>query len=159
MENIIDEDNPSNPSKYLKADQPFYPCAEVKTEYKNQCYARHAEHALKTQGDDFAKVFDLCGKEVEDDFRPRCYIGLGNQAATQSISKDITDGSQAEYIRERCMQGPDAEAQSKCLGAAVRQLIFSYDSDVQAKALCESLIDWRVACLKVSEEYMAERRR
>jgi hypothetical protein len=46
------------------------------------------------------------------------------------------------------------------LGGAVRQLIFFYDSDAQAKALCESLTraDWRATCLQISEEYMAERR-
>ena len=48
----------------------------------------------------------------------------------------------------------------KCLVGAVRQLIFFYDSDVQAKALCESIerADWRAGCLKLSEEYMAKRR-
>jgi len=161
MENIMDEDIPSNPSKYLKADQPFYPCTEVKTEYKHQCYARHAVYALKTQGDDFAKAFDLCGK-VEDGFRSSCYVGLGNQVTSLSTSKDDrTDEAQAEYIRERCMQGQDTGAQSTCFGAAVRQLIFYYDSDVQAKALCESLMraDWRAGCHQVRKEYMAERRR
>src|ERR671927_16369 len=56
MENIIDENNPSNPSKYLKADQPFYPCTEVKSEYKQQCYTRHAGYALEKQNGDFAKA-------------------------------------------------------------------------------------------------------
>jgi hypothetical protein len=160
MENIMDEDNPSNPSKYLKADQPFYPCAEVKTEYKHQCYARHAVYALKTQGDDFAKAFDLCEK-VEDGFRSSCYIGLGNQATSLSTSNAGTDEAQTEYISERCMQGPDTDAQVICFNAAVRNLIFFYDSDVQAKALCKSLMraDWRPGCLQISEEHMAERQR
>jgi len=161
MQNIMDDDNPSNPSKYLKADRPFYPCAEVKTEYKPQCYTRHAGYALKVQGNDYAEAFDLCGK-VEDSFRSRCYVGLGNKAADQSsTSNDTTDGAQAEYIRERCMQGQDTEALFMCFGGAVRNLIFLYDSDVQAKALCKSLTraDWRAGCHQVREQYMAERRR
>jgi hypothetical protein len=160
MENTMHEENPSNPSKYLKADQPFYPCAEVKTEYKHQCYARNAVYALKTQGDDFAKAFDLCGK-VEAGFRSSCYVGLGNQVTSLSTSDDRTEEAQAEYIRELCMQAQDTEAQAICFDAAVRNLIFFYDSDVQAKALCESLMraDWRAGCHQVSEEYMAERRR
>lgn len=160
MENTMDEDNPSNPSKYLKADQPFYPCTEVKTEYKNQCYGRHVIYALNKQGNDFAKVFDLCRK-VEDDFRRSCYDGLGNYAAVQSTYNDTADGAQAEFIRGLCMLGQDIEAFSKCYSGAVRELIFFYDSDVQAKALCESLMraDWRAVCLRVSEKYMAERGR
>ena len=160
MENIMDEDNPSNPSKYLKADQPFYPCTEVKTEYKSQCYPRHAVYALKKQGNDYAKVFELCGK-IEDGFRPMCYYGLGNNAAGQSTKNYTTDGAQAEFIRGACMQGQDDEAVFNCLGGAVTELIFYYDSDVQAKTLCESLTsaDWRAACLQVSEGYMAKRQR
>jgi hypothetical protein len=160
MENVIDEDNPSNPSKYLKADEPFYPCTEVKTEYKSPCYVRQTNYVLKKQGDDFAKVFELCGK-VEDGFRPICYVGLGNNVATQSTKNGTTDGAQADFIRGACMLGQETEARSKCFVGAVRQLIFNYDNDVQAKALCDSLTraDWRAACLQVSEEYMAERRR
>ena len=166
MENVIDEDNPSNPSKYLKADQPFYPCTEVKTEYKSPCYARQTNYVLKKQGEDFAKVFDLCGK-VEEDFREICYVGLGNNAVIRSTREGTTDGSpadegaQAEFIRGVCMLGQDTEALSKCFTGAIRQLIFFYDSDVHAKALCESLrrADWRTKCLQISEEYMAQRRR
>jgi hypothetical protein len=160
MENVIDEDNPSNPSKYLKADEPFYPCTEVKTEYKSPCYVRQTNYVLKKQGDDFAKVFELCGK-VEDGFRPICYVGLGNNVATQSTKNGTTDGAQAEFIRGACMLGQETEARSKCFVGAVRQLIFNYDNDVQAKALCESLTPAaaRAGCLQVSEEYMAERRR
>ena len=159
MENILDENNPSHPSKYLKADQPFYPCPEVKTEYKEQCYARHAGYALEKQNGDFAKVFDLCGKEVEEGFRNNCYVGLGNQAALLSTKNADTEKAQTESIREPCMQGPDAVAQLNCLGAAATQLIYSYDSDAQAKALCESLesADWRAACRKISDDYMAQR--
>ena len=160
MENILDENNPSNPSKYLKADQPFYPCTEVKSEYKQQCYGRHAGYALKKQGNDFAKVFELCGK-VEDGFQTRCYVGLGNEAAVQGTYIDTADGSQAEFIRGLCTQAQNDEALLNCLIGAVRQLIFFYDSDEQAKALCKSLMsaDWRAACRQVSKEYMAERQR
>lgn len=158
MENILDENNPSNPSKYLKADEPFYPCSEVKTEYKAQCYARHAGYAREKQTDDFAKVFDLCGK-VEEGFRSNCYVGLGNQAAILSKSNADTEEAQTEYIRQQCMQGQDTEAQLTCLAAAAQQLIYFYDSDTQAKALCRSLTSaqWRAACRQVSNGYMDER--
>jgi hypothetical protein len=159
MQNITDENNPSNPSKYLKADQLFYPCTEVNTEYKTECYERHTEYALKKKGNDFAKVFDLCGK-VEDSYRSPCYYGLGLNAANQSIENGTTDGAQAKFTRELCMLGQDRVALSYCLTGVVRQLIFFYDSDMQAKALCESLTSaaWRVACLQESEKYLALRR-
>jgi hypothetical protein len=158
MENVLDENNPSTPSKYLKADEPLYPCDEVKTEYKHMCYVKQAGYALEKNNDNFAKVFELCGK-VEEDFRSSCYVGLGDQVGSQSTNNDPTEEAQTEYIRELCGQGQDAEAQFTCLGEAASQLIFFYDSDKRAKALCSSLTNpqWRAACRQISKEGMANR--
>jgi len=164
MENINADENPGHSSKHIKADQPFYPCTEVKTEYKTQCYARHTEYALKvtsrhgtTVQDNFAKVFELC-TTVEDGFRPACYSGLGHQAAMEASVANITDGARAAFTRELCTLGLDNEVLSYCVVAAARQFVFHYDSDVQAKALCESLMsaDLRAECLQRSEEQIAK---
>src|SRR5829696_687997 len=164
MENINAHDNPGQPSKYLKADEPFYPCTEVKTEYKTQCYARHTEYALKvtsrrdtTVQDNFAKVFDLCAK-VEDSFRVACYSGLGHQASTEASLADITDEARAALSHELCMLGQDYESLYYCVVAAARQLVFYYDSDAQAKELCESLTseDLRTVCLRRTEEQLTK---
>ena len=56
--------------------------------------------------------------------------------------------------KSTCMLGKDYEAQSECVLEAVRYIIWYYDSDVQAKALCESFdADFRAACLQTAEEY------
>jgi hypothetical protein len=106
MENLNTDENPGHTSNYLKADQPFYPCTEVKTEYKTQCYVRHTEYALEVAGqpdatlqENFVKVFGLCAKEVENDFRPACYSGLGHLATTEASSFDITNEAQASLSR------------------------------------------------------------
>ena len=164
MENVMAHDNPGHPSKYLKADEPFYPCTEVKAEYRTQCYARHTEYALKvanqhdtTAQDNFAKVFDLCAA-VEDGFRVACYSGLGHQASTEANLADITDGDRVAFTRELCMLGQDYEALYYCVVAAARQLVFYYDSDAQAKELCESLTstDLHAVCLQRTEEQLAK---
>lgn len=165
MENLNIDDNPGHLSKYLKADQPFYPCDEVKTEYKTQCYVRHTEYALKvvsqhdaTLQDNFAKVFDLCEAEVEDGFRPACYSGLGHLATTEASVPDSTDEAQAAFARELCMLGEDYEALHYCVIAAARQFVYYYNSDAQAKELCEPLTsaDLRAACLQRTEEQTAK---
>ncbi len=69
MENVVAKDNPGHPSKYLKDHQPLYPCDVVGDRYKDECYQRQTTYALETQGNDFAKVFDLCAR-VETEFRP-----------------------------------------------------------------------------------------
>jgi hypothetical protein len=164
MENLNTDDNPGHLSNYLESDQPFYPCTEVKTEYKTQCYVRHTEYALKvvsqhdaTLQDNFAKVFDLCEK-VEDDFRPACYSGLGHLATTEATLADITDEAQAAFARELCTLSQDYEALHYCVVAAARQFVYHYNSDAQAKELCEPLMstDLRAVCLQRTEEQMAK---
>ncbi len=165
MENLNTDDSPGHLSNYLKFDQPFYPCTEVKIHYKTQCYVRHTEYALKvvskddaTLQDNFTKVFDLCAREVEDGFRPACYSGLGHLATTEASLADITDEAQAAFARELCMLGQDYEALVYCVVAAARQLVYYYNGDAQAKELCEPLTsaDLRAVCLQRTEEQMAK---
>jgi hypothetical protein len=166
MENLNTDENSGHTSNHLKPDQAFYPCTEVKTEYKTQCYVRHTEYALKLAGqpdatvqENFAKVFDLCTEEVEDGYKPACYSGLGHLATTEaSSSSDITDEAQASLSRELCMLGQDYEAVLYCVVAAARQFVYYYDSDMQAKELCEPLtsVDLRAVCLQRTEEQLAK---
>ena len=147
MENLMTERNTGNPSKYLDADQPLYPCTEVETRYKNKCYQNQTAYALKAQSNDFAKAFDLCATAVEDDFRPACYQGLGRAADGQSI----TDEAETE---DACILGQDYDARANCLIGAVGHSIAFYQSDERAKALCESVeADLRDVCLRAVEEF------
>ncbi len=150
MENVMAQDNPSHPSKYLKADQPLYPCTDVETKYKNRCYEWQARYALKTQDNDFAKVFDLCSTEAEVDARSMCYWGLGREAAVQSISQNTGDDIRNESTRNLCMLGEDHEARSNCVIGALEHFIRQYSTDVaRAKRFCEFLsADLRTDCTK-----------
>jgi hypothetical protein len=146
MENVIAENNPDHPSKYLKADQPMYPCTDVQDKYKTECYKMQTSYALQTQGYDFGKVFDLCSG-VEGDYRPMCYQSLGRDASGQS-SSDTTK------TKDICMLGKDDEARSNCVDGAVKDFISYYNDDTQAKEFCGSLDpDLSDECLKTGEEY------
>ena len=146
MENVMAQSNPSSPSKYLKTDQPLYPCTDVEDKYKTECYKMQTSYALQTQDYDFAKVFGLCGG-AEDDYRPTCYQSLGRDASAQSVS-DVGK------TKATCMLGEDEEARSNCVEGAVLDFISYYSDDKQAKELCESLdADLRTECLGTAEEY------
>ena len=157
MENLMAQADPSRPSKYLKPDQPLYPCTEVEDRYKNPCYEMQIQYALKTQGDNFARGFELCGG-VEEDSRPVCYQGLGNYGAGQSIRQNITEVAQAVSSSNLCTLGEDQEARSNCVIGAAGGFVLYYESDEQAKAFCESVeADLRALCLQTAEESMAAR--
>jgi len=152
-ENVQAWDDPSHPSKYLKADQPLYPCADVETRYKNSCYRRQPLYAVLSQDNDFAKVFDLCG-EVEDDFRPACYHGLGRVAFHQSIGQHVTDVAQAGATRVLCALGEDHEARSNCVAGVVRTFIYHNRGDVRVEAFCGPFdTDLGAVCRRAAEEY------
>ena len=110
-------------------------------------------YALWTQGNDFAKVFDLCAR-VEDDFRPACYHGLGRSAFLQSTEQQVTDGGQAGSTRMLCMLGEDHEARSNCVAGAVKTFIYYNRGDTRAEAFCRPFdADLRAVCLQAAEEY------
>jgi hypothetical protein len=154
MQNVMAEDDPSHPSKYLKADQPLYPCTDIDRRYKNMCYGGQTLYVLRTQGYDFAKAFDLCG-EVEDSFRARCYRYLGYLGARQSIAEHITDEGRSGAANILCMLGEDNEIRSNCVIGAVHAFIYYYHGDMgQSKAFCESFneVDLRAVCYREAEE-------
>jgi hypothetical protein len=154
MENLSAMDNPSRPSKYLKADQPLYPCTDVETRYKSECYDEQTAYAVYTQNDDFAKVFDLCATVAEEDFRPACYQGLGGKIAAHSNKHVVGEVAKTEAAHRLCMLGEDHDARSDCVIGAVRTTIRDYQGEAQAKALCESFeeADLRAVCFKTSED-------
>jgi hypothetical protein len=153
MENLPDSDNQSHPSKYLKEDQPLFPCTVVEDRYKTQCYQKQTSYALRTQGYDFSKTFALCAT-VEDGFQPACYRGLGRNAFEQGTRENITEVAQTASANELCMLGKDQEARSHCVVGAVRYFILYYGDDTRAKKFCESLdADLRDACLRLGEEF------
>ena len=154
MQNWIAEEDPNHPSRYLKKDQPLYPCTDVETRYKGQCYTKQVQYVLSTQDNDFAKVFSICSA-AEVDFRPTCYRSLGGTAASWSIRNNVGDVAETESANELCLLGEDYEARSNCITGAVVQFVYHYHDDTQAKAFCESLdADFqRELCLQSSEEY------
>lgn len=153
MQNVMAEDDPSHPSEYLKADRALYPCTDVPARYKTSCYRVQTSYALRTPGNDFAKVFGLCA-EAEEDFRPSCYQGLGGYASAQSIEQNTADVAQSGSTT-LCEVGENYEARSNCVAGAAKQFVLHYHGDEQAKALCKSLekADLRDVCLRTGEEF------
>jgi hypothetical protein len=145
MENIMAQNNSSHPAKYLKADQPLYPCTQVRTRYAKECYKMQTSYALQTQGNDFTEVFDLCA-EVED-FQATCYQSLGRDATGQS-NFDVAE------TKATCMLGKNYGARSNCVVGAAKTFVSNYHGNTQAKVLCESFdADLRAACLQAVKEY------
>lgn len=152
MQNIMNEQTPDKDarigSKFLKADQPMYPCTVLEEKYKDQCYLMQTSYALQVENYDFKKVFALCDS-VEAQFRDTCYTSLGRDASGNSISN-------VEQTRSTCLLGATEEAQRYCVHGAAMDFVSYFHSDQQAKQLCSSLPpNLSGDCLEVVKNYYA----
>lgn len=146
MENVI-VDNKNHFTKYLKPDDPLYPCNTVAEKYKSACYLMQTSYMLKVVGGDFTKVFALCEK-ADANYKTTCFQSLGRDASGRSVS-DI------ESTKAVCDLGTNFEAKSNCIIGAVKDFISYHHSDLEAKNLCHSLDnpDLRSICLNTAENY------
>lgn len=131
MENII-IDGKNHVTKYLKPEEPLYPCSAVDDRYKTTCFLMQTSYMLKVTGNDFIKVFALC-RQVTEPYNSICLQSLGRDASGQSISN-------VEKTKATCMLGETIEEQKHCIIGAVKDFISYFHDDVEAKKLCASLM-------------------
>ena len=145
MENVI-ADNRNHFTKYLKPEDPLYPCNAVKDNQKSTCYLMQTSYMLKLKNGNFKEVFTLCST-VDENYLNTCYQSLGRDASGWTISDPIR-------TKSYCLLGPNDRAQSNCIIGAVKDFISYHHSDVQAKAFCNSLSEnLKNVCLSTGEVY------
>ena len=146
MENII-VDNKNHFTKYLKPEDPLYPCNTVGKEYKGTCYLMQTSYMLKLVNGDFSSVFEQCEK-ADEGFQEICYQSLGRDASGRSLSN-------VSQTKATCSLGKDFKQQSNCVIGAVKDFISYHHSDVQAKELCVALesLELQSVCKSTAESY------
>ena len=133
MENVMNEINPGEHSKYFKADDPLYPCTGVDVKYKRDCFFMQTSHALITVNNDYSKVFSLCGG-LDTPYNTICYQSLGRDVSGQS-------SSDPGLTIQRCMLGFTDKARENCFTGAVKDFISYFHNDQQGLAMCAAIPD------------------
>ncbi|MBA3757597.1 hypothetical protein H0X09_01915 [Candidatus Saccharibacteria bacterium] len=120
-----------NKSKYLKPEDPMYPCTAVDNKYMSGCYIIQSSYALSVSSYDFAKVFSLCADVADSYNRIVCY---------QSVGRDASGGgNNLEETKKRCLIAVSTEAQINCIIGAAKDIVYSFHSDKEAMGFCQSL--------------------
>lgn len=146
MENIMIAIQMGGESKYLKSDQPMYPCTAVDSRYREECYLMQTSQALRVLNNDYATVFELCSKA--EGYQNVCYQSLGRDASGNSTSN-------IEKTISICMLGAANDARENCFVGAVKDFISYHHDDVEAKKLCSALeLDLQEVCDSTREEYL-----
>src|SRR3989344_2747309 len=145
MENVI-TDFENHFTKYLKPEEPLYPCTVVPEKNKRACYLMQTSYVLKMNGYNFVDAFETCST-AEQNYKDICYQSIGRDASGSTVS-DVS------RTHAYCMLGEDTRQQFSCVIGAVEDFISYFHSDTQVKQLCASFVgDLQTVCLNTAASY------
>lgn len=125
MENVT-SDSEEMPSRFLKKDDPVYPCNAVEEEFVTQCYLMQSSYMLKLFNGDFVKTFAACRD-----------TGVYAETCFQSIGRDVSAWSYGDIDTAivLCGVGVSLDERKNCLLGATADYILSYGEE-EARSLC-----------------------
>jgi len=120
MENSSSSTNLDHPSKFIKADDPLYPCDILDKKYLGVCYRYQSSHFAIISQSNWGQVAKMC-MQVPQDFRPACFLTIGsNLVGFTQVTKTIIDN---------CSLIEEENYQSYCYQGAVDALAIRYRDD------------------------------
>ena len=116
-------------SRWLKDDDPVYPCNRVKLEDKRRCYQMVTSRILPSVGDDWERTAEIC-TEVESAFVHVCF---------QSLGRDVSARNERDAVRilETCAVARPFAREGDCIAGATMDIVSNSGSGNRARALCE----------------------
>ncbi len=138
MENVMTLGRNRGPSRYLRPEEPLYPCRALERKYREMCFQKQTGYALFISDDDFGAVFVLCSK-IERAFRAACHQGLGTNIAVHYLKRIFRGADRTGLTAATCAIARDRDARQNCIKGAVRAVINYYHGVLQAKRICEAV--------------------
>jgi hypothetical protein len=120
-------------SRFLKDDQPLYPCTAVAERHKLYCYLQITDRILQLNGYDFAAAGRTC-LESEPKWVATCFQSYGRSASgTARLNQ--------QRLLSYCGQAP-ASGQSECIFGAVRDIASNDAGGQRAMTFCSAVRDF-----------------
>lgn len=120
MENSSSSTNLDHPSKFIKADDPMYPCNILDKKYLNICYRYQSSHFAIISGSNWTETAKLCLK-VPKEYQMPCFLTIGSNQV--GASQDL------EKIKNNCNLMPEDQFKNFCFQGAVDALAIRYRDD------------------------------
>ncbi len=120
-------------TKYLKDEDPLYPCDGIADKYQNSCYFLQTSRMLQIFGQDFKKVAASCATAPEI-YQPSCFGSMGRDVG----GNFPTDNER--QIRE-CGYVSTQPNKILCLNGAVQNSFWDPSGQTQAIDFCTRLVD------------------
>lgn len=112
MQNVVSAQE-GHTGATFKAGDLVYPCNEISSEYKDECWGMQTSYILWQSNQDLAKGFEICDT-VEPDFADDCYQSMGRDISGNSLldSAKVVSGCAlgGAALREQCIVGASLNA-------------------------------------------------
>lgn len=132
MENSSSSTSFDHQSKYIRSDDPNYPCNSLEEKYQPLCWQYQSSYFSILSGQDWNKVANLC-LQIPEKYQDRCFrtIGTNQVGFTQNMQKMKAD----------CNLMPTEHFQDICVTGVVSSLSYRFVGDVQKMVDFCSIVD------------------
>lgn len=127
MENSTSSTNKDHPSKYLRKDNPLYPCNTLDDKYLNMCYNLQGFYFAELANYNWPKTYDMC-RQVPKLYQESCFNSIGQSQV--GFSQDLNIEAQ------NCQNIAEIKYQNACVGGIVGALTERYNTLDRAIELC-----------------------
>lgn len=120
MENSSSSTNNDHPGRWVKQDDPLFPCNSLDQKYARLCYRYQSSHFALISNHDWAKTANLCLK-VPQDYQDDCFrtIGTNQVGFTQDTN----------VMRQNCSLMPNSHFQEICFMGVISSFAYRFVGD------------------------------
>ena len=143
MENYTNLASWDHPSKYIKADDPYYPCNILGEKYLDVCYHDQVIYVSNLYNHNLSKTINFC-KGVPEKYRIGCFTAIGQKRA--ALSQDqILVWSECKELKE-----------DQYIEACVRGVVLeNFALDKNNRNFCQAVEDeFKDICFATEAEYL-----
>ena len=116
-------------SRWLRDDDPLYPCDVVARTDKGRCYQTVTSRVFPAVNGDWTRTAEFCS-EVETGFVSACFRSFGRDASSRT-------GRRLVEIAELCAVARPFGGEGNCIAGAAMDVASNFASASRAKPLCE----------------------
>lgn len=150
MENSSSSTNNEHPGKYIKADDPFYPCNFLEQKYSRLCWRYQSSYFALISKHDWAATAALCQK-VPGVYQDDCFRTIGtNQVGFTQDTRQMRKNCglmPTPHFQEICLQGIISSFAYRFVGDGEKMEDFCSSVGHQFQEACfrqigTSVVDW-----------------
>ena len=120
MENSSSSTSNDHPGKYVKADDPLYPCNSLDEKYQKICWRYQSSYFAMVTGHDWKKTAELC-LQIPENYQHECFLTIG----TNQVGFTQDTGT----MQRNCMLMPTDNFRNICLQGVISSFAYRFVGD------------------------------